>query len=133
MMYFWSRYAVLVSHRTAFYEDQEQLSAPGSSLCCQELVGSYSFTDSQLERFHRLHVTMRQCGVAFVVVAAATISVLMLRVWRPPATCMCSSPACMHGQQFRCTYECFYTGQTLLHAVQLLPGYLRTLRIAAGV
>lgn len=65
--------------------------------CCQELVGSYNFTDSQLDRFHKLHATMRQCGVAFVVVAAATMSVLLLRVCTPAPTCMRSLPACMNA------------------------------------
>ena len=69
-------------------------SEPGLPLCCQELVGSYTFTDRQLERFHRLHVTMRQCGVAFVVVAAATMSVLLLQVCKQLPACMRSSPAC---------------------------------------
>ena len=43
-------------------------------------MGQYNFTDAQLERFHKLHVTMRQCGIAFVVVAAATMAVLFMHV-----------------------------------------------------
>lgn len=39
----------------------------------QELVGQYVFTEKQLERFHRLHTTMKKCGIAFIVVAFATI------------------------------------------------------------
>ena len=55
----------------------------------QELVGSYFFTDSQLERFHKLHTTMRQCGIAFVVVAAATMAVLLLSVLTSLHCCNC--------------------------------------------
>ena len=55
-------------------------------------MGTYSFTEVQLERFHKLYVTMRQCGVAFVVVAAATVAVAVLRVCMPLAR-----HACMHA------------------------------------
>lgn len=48
--------------------------------CCsllQELVGQYFFREEQLDRFHKLHTTMRKCGIAFVVVSAATVAGLI--------------------------------------------------------
>ena len=46
----------------------------------QELVGQYSFTDKQLERFQKLHTVMRRCGQAFIVVAVATVAVIFAQV-----------------------------------------------------
>ena len=43
----------------------------------QELVGQYFFSEKQLERLHKLHTTMRKCGVAFVLVSAATVAGLV--------------------------------------------------------
>jgi len=46
----------------------------------QELVGQYSFTDKQLERFQKLHTVMRRCGQSFIVVAVATVAVIFAQV-----------------------------------------------------
>ena len=52
-----------------------------SFVLLQELVGQYSFTPAQLDRFHKLHTVMRRCGTAFIVVAAATVAVVVVQVW----------------------------------------------------
>ncbi|KAK9909074.1 hypothetical protein WJX75_006831 [Coccomyxa subellipsoidea] len=43
----------------------------------QELVGQYFFREDQLDRLHKLHTTMWKCGIAFVVVSAATVAGLI--------------------------------------------------------
>jgi hypothetical protein len=46
----------------------------------QELMGQYNFTDAQLQRFQKLHSVMQRCGSAFIVVAAATVAVVVAQV-----------------------------------------------------
>ena len=43
-------------------------------------MGQYNFTDAQLKRFQKLHTVMQRCGSAFIVVAAATVAVILAQV-----------------------------------------------------
>ena len=46
----------------------------------EDLVGEFSFSDVHLQRFRKLHTTMRQCGYSFIVVAAATVFTMLAQV-----------------------------------------------------
>ena len=46
----------------------------------EDLVGEFSFSDVHLQRFRRLHATMRQCGYSFIVVAGATMVTMLAQV-----------------------------------------------------
>ncbi len=62
----------------------------------QELVGQYFFSEKQQERFHKLHTTMRKCGVAFVVVSAATVAgLIQVLAWPTKALLACIPGQCV--------------------------------------
>ena len=46
----------------------------------EDLVGEFSFSDVHLQRFSRLHATMRQCGYSFIIVAFATVFTMLAQV-----------------------------------------------------